>query len=79
MDYFLLTKHQSINENIGFSSMVLYNLLETEKHVDVLLQEYYVLRNTDDNVNLERTLLMSLAFLYSLGKVTVNNNMVMRR
>lgn len=79
MDYFLLSKHQSINENIGFSSMILYNLLETQKHIDVLFREYCVLRNTDVNVNLERTLLMSLTFLYSLGKVTINNNMVMRR
>lgn len=77
MNYFLLTKYRSVEENVLFTAKVLYELLETKnKHVDQLFLEFSNKQGITINMNVERILYLALTFLFSLGKITINENMI---
>ncbi|WP_100399881.1 ABC-three component system middle component 6 [Bacillus sp. FJAT-44742] len=78
MNYFLLTKYHSVEENVLFTSKILYELLEHEKHIDQLFLDFANKRNIKININIERILYLSLTFLFSLGKVKFNDHMIKR-
>ncbi|ATP92686.1 hypothetical protein CSE15_01305 [Bacillus altitudinis] len=78
MNHFLLNKFNAIEENVLYSSKVLYELLEKEKHIDQLFLDYANSQDIIINLNIERILYLSLTFLYSLGKVSFNQNMISR-
>ena len=78
MNFFLLSKHQSIEENVIFTSKILYNLLCNEKHIDVLFEEFAAEQRITLNLNVERILYLSLTFLFSFGLIIIKNNLVMR-
>lgn len=78
LDYFLVSKHQIIEENVLFTSKTLYELLEKEQHIDELFLIYTRERNITLNINMERILYLSLALLYSLNLIAVNKNMIKR-
>ncbi|OMD01074.1 ABC-three component system middle component 6 [Paenibacillus odorifer] len=78
MDFFHLSKHQAVEENILVSSKIIYELLKSSMHIDELFLEYAHSRNLILSLNIERILYLSLAFLYSVNKVEITNNMVRR-
>lgn len=78
MNYFLLNKYQPVEESILYSSKVLYELLQSRKHIDELFDEYSSNHKIPLSVNLERTLYLSLTFLFSIGKIKYDNNLIMR-
>ncbi|MGG0460275.1 hypothetical protein [Priestia aryabhattai] len=78
MNHFLLTKYNAVEENVLYSSKILYELLEKEKHIDQLFLDYADSQDLIINLNIERILYLSLTFLYSLGKVSFNQNMISR-
>jgi hypothetical protein len=78
MDFFELNKYQSIEENILYTSKLLYELLKSKKHVDVLFTEFAYNQKLILNINIERILYLALTLLYSLGIISIKNNMVMR-
>lgn len=78
MNHFLLTKFNAVEENVLYSSKVLFELLEKEKHIDQLFLDYAKSQDLIINLNIERILYLSLTFLYSLGKVSFNQNMISR-
>ncbi|MBQ4901249.1 hypothetical protein KB559_20610 [Paenibacillus sp. Marseille-P2973] len=78
LDYFLVSKHQIIEENVLFTSKTLYELLEKEQHIDELFLMYTRERDIILNLNMERILYLSLALLYSLSLIVVNQNMIKR-
>lgn len=76
-NYFLLSKYRSVEENVLFTAKVLFELLEDKrKHIDQLFLEFAEKQGITINLNIERILYLSLTFLYSLGKVTFNKNMI---
>lgn len=79
MDYFLVSKHQTVEENILYSSKVLYQLLEKEKHIDELFLEYGTNRGIVLNLNVERVLYLALTFLFSIELIVINQNMIKRK
>jgi hypothetical protein len=78
MNYFFLTKYNTVEENVLYSSKVLYELLIQEKHIDQLFIDFAENQNLKINLNVERILFLSLTFLFSLGKVSFNKNMIRR-
>lgn len=78
MNFFMLSKHQRIEENVLVTSKVLYDFLSKEKHIDELFLEYAEKHDDGLNLNIERILYLSLSFLFALGLIALNNNMVMR-
>lgn len=78
MDFFELNKYQSLEENILYTSKHLYGLLNQKKHIDVLFTEFANNQKLILNINIERILYLALTLLYSLGIITIKNNMVMR-
>jgi len=78
MNLFILSKHQSLEENVLFTSKKLYELLESKTHVDMLFTNYANKEGLNLSLNLERILYLSLTFLFYLGQITINNNMVAR-
>jgi hypothetical protein len=77
MNYFLLTKYRSVEENVLFTAKVLYELLEEKsKHIDQLFLEFAEEQGITINLNVERILYLALTFLFSLKKVTINENMI---
>ncbi|MED3831934.1 hypothetical protein [Peribacillus frigoritolerans] len=78
MNFFLLSKHKAIEENVLVSSKILYELIDDEKHIDELFMEYAKQQNIILNLNIERVLYLSLTFLFAFHLITVNNNMVKR-
>ncbi|MCW6076605.1 hypothetical protein LAV44_14955 [Clostridium sporogenes] len=79
MDYFLMSRYQSIEENIMYVSMKLYKLLDKQElHIDQLFEQYSINEDIQLNMVLEKVLYLSLTFLYSIGKITVKYNMVKR-
>lgn len=79
MNFFLLNKHQSIEENVIFTSKSLYNLLGAEKHVDELFEEFANEQRITLNLNIERILYLSLTFLFSFELIEIKNNLVKRK
>jgi hypothetical protein len=79
MNFFLLSKHQTIEENVLVSSKILYELLNKKKHIDQLFLEFAKKQNIVLNLNIERVLYLSLTFLYSLDLISLQNNLVMRK
>ncbi|WP_254613085.1 hypothetical protein [Brevibacillus sp. HB1.2] len=77
-DYFLVSKHQIVEENILYTSKVLFELLEKELHVDELFLLYAQKRNITLNLNIERTLYLALTLLFSMNLVLNNQNMLKR-
>lgn len=78
MNYFQLNKYQTVEENIPYSAMILYKLLYKKMTVDELLKSYSKENDIDLNLNLERILLLSLTFLYSIGKIEFKNDLIAR-
>lgn len=78
MNFFLMNKYQTVEENVLVTSKILYELLEKEKHIDQLFLEFAQRRNILLNINIERVLYLSLTFLYSFELINLNNNLVMR-
>lgn len=79
MNFFLLSKHQSNEENVIFTSKVVFELLEREKHIDELFEQFAKEQNITLNLNVERILYLSLTFLFSFDLIVFNNNMVKRK
>lgn len=77
MSFFLINKYQTPNDNILFVSKILLDLLQDgEKHIDELFNDFSIRTKKDLNINLERTLFLSITFLYSLNIINVNNNFI---
>lgn len=78
MSFFLINKYQNPNDNILFASKILLELLDEEKHIDELFNNFSIETNSELNINLERTLFLSITFLYSLNIVSLENNFIKR-
>ncbi|MDU4414949.1 hypothetical protein GKD08_09090 [Paeniclostridium sordellii] len=78
MNYFKLTKHQVIDENIAYTAMYLYKLIDREMHLDELFQKYVNSKGTQLSSAIEKTLLLSLTFLFGLGKINIIESMIVR-
>ncbi|TKH06148.1 hypothetical protein FC678_23710 [Peribacillus simplex] len=79
MNYFLLSKYRSVEENILFTAKILYELLgEKRQHIDQLFLDFASKQNITINLNVERILYLALTFLFSLGKVAFIENMIER-
>ncbi|QSF42317.1 hypothetical protein ICR96_30255 (plasmid) [Priestia megaterium] len=72
-----MSKYLSVEENVLFTAKVLFELIGNKrKHIDQLFLEFAQKQGITINLNIERILYLSLTFLYSLGKVTFNKNMI---
>ncbi|MCG1024035.1 ABC-three component system middle component 6 [Sutcliffiella horikoshii] len=79
MDFFLLNKHQSNEENVIFTSKIIYELLDSEKHIDELFEQFAIEQQMILNLNVERILYLSLTFLFSFDLIILKNNLVKRK
>lgn len=78
IDFFKFNKYHSINENIPYTAMKLYSLLDKPKHIDVLFNDYIEDTNLSLSLNLERLLYLALTFLFSIGTIE-NDGVLIRR
>ncbi len=78
MDYFLTNKYQPLDENVLFASKIILELVNDKKHLDELFADYAKTRNIALSLNMERILYLAISFLYALGRIRLNNNIVMR-
>ncbi|AVI40116.1 MULTISPECIES: ABC-three component system middle component 6 [Bacillus] len=80
MNFFTMHKYQSLEENLLYDAKVLYFLLDDNKskHLDKLFNEFSQKQGIELNINIERVLFLSLAFLYSMGLITSDSNMIKR-
>ncbi|EOQ31908.1 hypothetical protein KQ1_02046 [Bacillus cereus BAG3O-1] len=76
MNYFMMTKHRTLEENILYTAKVLYQCLEKPMHIDELFTKYYETQKKEININMEKTLFLSLVFLYSIGKLETVNHVI---
>lgn len=76
MDFFITTKHSSVNENVLFTAKILFELIDGEKHVDELFNDFATHQKVILNLNMERILYLSLVFLYSIELIYIKNNTV---
>ncbi|WP_232724447.1 ABC-three component system middle component 6 [Geobacillus thermodenitrificans] len=80
VDYFIMNKYQSLEENLLYDAKVLYGLLQENKpkHIDELFTEFAKQQGVVLSVNIERVLFLALTFLYSIGLITYNSSMIKR-
>lgn len=78
MDYFKIGKHQLIEENVAYTAMYLYNLLDKNMYIDELFQLYVDSKKIQLSLGVEKTLFFSLTFLFGLGKINIINGMIER-
>ncbi|MES5929950.1 hypothetical protein QCI77_28900 [Bacillus cereus group sp. MG9] len=71
-----MSKHSTVHENVLLNAKILFELIEEQKHIDELFNDYVIKENILLNLNIERILYLSLVFLYSMGLIIVENNMV---
>lgn len=76
MDCFLIGKYQSLDENILYTAKTLYELINKKMHIDELFYEYAQYRKITLSLNVEKTLYVSLCFLYSVDKIILKNNII---
>jgi len=78
MDYFKIGKYQLVEENIPYTAKILYELLDKKKHVDQLFEDFSKTNNIQLSINVEKILFLSLTFLFALGKVKVEKDLLVR-
>ncbi|KZL91703.1 hypothetical protein [Clostridium magnum] len=78
MDYFKMNKYQSIHENVPYIACEIYKILFKPKVLDELIDEYYKLNKLKKNSNIENNIKLAIIFLYSVGKVDYNGNIIRR-
>jgi len=79
MDYFILSKNVSVEENVLFTAQSIYLILGNKpKHIDQLFIDYATKQNLKINLNIERILYLALTFLFALGKLEVKENMIVK-
>lgn len=78
MNYFEFKKHQLLDDNVLFVSEKIYGLLTDEKHIDVILENYCKLREIKLNPSLEKMILRSLCFLYSIELIEFKGDYIRR-
>ena len=79
MDYFLLSKNISVEENVLFTAKSIYMLLGNKpKHIDQLFLDYASKQKLTINLNIERVLYLALTFLFALGKLKIKENMIVK-
>lgn len=78
MNFFLMSKYQTVEENVLVTSKILYELLDRQKHIDQLFLEFAKKRNIHLNLNIERILYLSLTLLFSFGLIDLKNNLVIK-
>ncbi|MGA3601237.1 ABC-three component system middle component 6 [Lysinibacillus agricola] len=79
-NYFLFSKHTTVEENILYSAKALYDLLSDKpKHIDELLMEYSQKNDLIININIERIIYLSLTFLYSIGVIKLEGNTIIKQ
>ncbi|KAA0814986.1 hypothetical protein DN403_26200 [Bacillus sp. AY2-1] len=80
MNYFMMDKYQSIEENVLYSAKVLYSLLIKGKsiHIDELFELFAEKQGIILNINIERVLYLSMTFLYVTSLIDFNSNMIKR-
>ncbi|MGK9430215.1 hypothetical protein ACSSTO_09765 [Bacillus atrophaeus] len=76
MDFFLMSKHSNVHENVLSNAKILFELIEEQKHIDELFNDYIIREKTFLNLNIERILYLSLVFLFSMELIVVENNLV---
>ncbi|WP_136710996.1 ABC-three component system middle component 6 [Clostridium tyrobutyricum] len=78
IDCFKINKYQSIDENILYIGMNLYNILKRPQHIDVVFKKYSIDNNLELGINLERLLYLALTFLYSVGMIEISGKLLRR-
>lgn len=78
MNYFKMNKYQSIHENVPYIAAEIYKILFKSKAIDELVNEYYKLNKLRKNLNVENNIKLAIIFLYSIGKVDYNGNIIKR-
>jgi hypothetical protein len=76
MDFFIMSKHSTVHENVLLNAKILFELIKEQKHIDVLFSDYAAEQNIYLNLNIERILYLSLVLLYSMELIVIENNMV---
>lgn len=79
IDCFKMNKYQSIDENIPYIGMKIYNMLDKPEHIDVLFEKYSKENNIDLSINLERLLYLAITFLYALEIIEADDKFVRRK
>jgi ABC-type uncharacterized transport system permease subunit len=77
-DCFKINKYQALEENVLYDAMVIYNLLNRPMHIDILFDKFAKDMDRELSVNLERMLYLSITFLFSIGKVVMEDNLISR-
>ncbi|PFB99563.1 hypothetical protein CN282_18385 [Bacillus thuringiensis] len=79
MKYFLLNKQSTVEENVLFTAKILYEQIGDSKlHIDELFLEFIKKQDITLNLNIERVLYLALTFLFTIGKIKFNDNMIER-
>jgi len=78
MNFFTMNKYQSLEENVLYDAKILYSLLEENEpqHIDELFSNFSKKQDVVLNVSIERVLFLALSFLYAMGLITSNSNMI---
>ncbi len=71
-----MTKHKTVEENILYTSKVLFQCLEKPMHIDELFMIYYEVQKKEFSANIENLLFSSLIFLYSMDKIEISNHII---
>ncbi len=71
-----MTKHKTVEENILYTSKVLFQCLEKPMHIDELFMIYYEVQKKEFSANIENLLFSSLIFLYSMEKIEISNHII---
>lgn len=78
IDCFKVNKYQSIDEHILYIAMKVSNLIDKPQHIDVIFDKYSKESGIELSLNLERLLYLALTFLFSIGMVEIDGNMIRR-
>lgn len=78
MDYFRINKYQSIHENIPYIASQVYSILLKPKRFSNILDEYTNTHKISKGINIEKNIKMAIIFLYSIGKVEYDGDIIKR-
>lgn len=77
MDYFKVNKYSSVKENILYISNNIIELLKgSEKEFGKLVELYEKNFSPEINVNIETSIYLAMLFLFSIGKIEIENKKI---
>lgn len=75
MDYFMVNKYSSIDDNVLYIANNLISIMSgSDKKFGKIVEKYQKQYSQELSLNMETSIYLAMLFLYSIGKIEIKDN-----